>query len=47
MEEEKDMVSTLCYLYADLNIIHLIDLYTNIKYRYLKKEGNQDNEDLF
>lgn len=47
MEEDKDMVSTLCYLYADLNIFHLIDLYTNIKYRFLKKEGTQDNEDLF
>jgi len=46
MEEDKDMVSRLCALYADVNIVHLIDLYTKIKYRYLKKEGNQENEDL-
>lgn len=47
MEEDKDMVSHLCCLYSDVNIFHLIDLYTNVKYRYLKKEGNQENEDLF
>ena len=46
MEDDKDVISTLCCLYADVNIIHLIDLYTKIKYRYLKKEGNEDNEDL-
>ena len=40
MEEEQDMVSTLCCLYTDVNIIHLTDLYTKIKYRYLKKRGN-------
>jgi hypothetical protein len=45
MEEDKDMVNSLCYLFADVNILHLIDLYTTIKYRYLKK-GNEDNEDL-
>lgn len=45
MEEDKDMVSSLCYLYSDVNIIHLTDLYTKIKYRYLKK-GNENNEDL-
>lgn len=47
MEEDKDMVSLLCCLYADVNIFHLIDFYTTIKYRYLKKKGNEDNEDLF
>ena len=47
MEEDKDMVSSLCCLYTDLNILHLIDLYTKIKFRYLKKKGNEDNEDLF
>lgn len=46
MEEDKDMVSSLCCLYTDVNIIHLIDLYTTIKYRYLKKKGNENNEDL-
>lgn len=47
MEEDKDMVSSLCCLYSDVNIFHLIDLYTMVKYRYLNKKGNQDNEDLF
>lgn len=47
MEEDKDMVSSLCYIYSDVNIFHLIDLYTNIKYRYLKKEGDKNNENLF
>lgn len=47
MEEDKDMVSTLCCLYTDVNIMHLIDLYTKIKYRFLKKKGNENNEDLF
>lgn len=46
MEEDKDMVSSLCCLYSDVNIFHLIDLYTEIKYRYLKK-GNKDDEDIF
>lgn len=45
MEEDKDMVSTLCCLYSDVNIFHLIDLYTLIKYRYLKK-GNENDEDI-
>ena len=47
MEEDKDMVSSLCCLYSDVNIFHLIDLYTTVKYRYLKEKGNQENEDLF
>lgn len=47
MEEDKDMVNSLCCLYSDVNIFHLIDLYTAIKYRYLKKKGNEDNEDIF
>lgn len=47
MEEDKDMVSSLCCLYSDVNIFHLTDLYTTIKYRYLRKEGNKNNEDLF
>ena len=47
MEEDKDMVNSLCYLYSDVNILHLIDLYTTIKYRYLRKRGNENNEDLF
>lgn len=47
MEEDKDMVSSLCCLYSDVNILHLIDLYTKIKYRYLKKKGNEKDEDLF
>jgi hypothetical protein len=47
MEEDEDMVSSLCYIYSDVNILHLTDLYTTIKYRYLKKKGNKDNEDLF
>jgi hypothetical protein len=47
MEEDKDMVSSLCCLYSDVNIIHLIDLYTKIKYRYQRKEGKKDDEDLF
>lgn len=45
MEENKDMVSALCLLYSDVNIFHLTDLYTKIKYRYLKK-GKENNEDL-
>lgn len=47
MEEDRDMVSSLCCLYSDVNVFHLIDLYVTIKYRYLKKKGNKDNEDLF
>jgi hypothetical protein len=47
MEEDKGVVSALCYLYSDVNIFHLIDLYTKIKYRYIKKEGSKDNENLF
>ena len=47
MEEDKDTVSSLCCVYSDVNIIHLIDLYTTIKYRFLRKEGNEENEDLF
>lgn len=47
MEEDRDMVSSLCCLYSDVNIIHLIDLYVTVKYRYLKKEGNEENEDIF
>lgn len=46
MEEDKDMVNRLCCLYSDVNIFHLIDLYVKIKYRYLKK-GNEEDEDLF
>ena len=46
MDEDKDMVSYLCYLYSDVNIFHLIDLYTTIKYRYIKKKGNESNENL-
>lgn len=46
MDENKDMVNYLCCLYSDVNIMHLIDLYTAIKYRYLKKKGNENNEDL-
>lgn len=45
MEEDKDMVNSLCCLYSDVNIFHLIDLYTTIKYRYLAKKGNEENED--
>lgn len=47
MEEDKDMVSSLCCLYSDVNIFHLIDLYTEVKYRYLRKGGKEENEDLF
>lgn len=39
MEEDKDMVSSLCCLYSETNLIHLIDLYSKVKFRYLKKEG--------
>ena len=46
MDEEKDMVNSLCCLYTDVNIIHLMDLYTRIKYRFLKKKGNKEDEDL-
>lgn len=47
MEEDKDIMSFLCCLYSDVNIFHLIDLYTKVKYRYLKKKGNENDEDLF
>ena len=47
MEEDKDMVSSLCCMYSDVNIFHLIDFYTGVKYRYLKKEGDKNNENLF
>ena len=47
MEEDKDLVSTLCYLYSDVNLFHMTDLYTTIKYRYLKKKGKENNENLF
>lgn len=45
MEENKDMMNgTLSYLFSDVNIIHLIDLYRKVKYRYRKDE--KKNEDL-
>ena len=47
MEENEDLVSYLCLLYSDVNIIHLTDLYTKIKFRYLKKKGNEEDENLF
>ena len=47
MEEDKDLVSRLCCLYSDVNIIHLIDLYTAIKFRFLRKEGSKEDENLF
>jgi hypothetical protein len=43
MEEDKDMVSSLCYIYSDVNLIHIIDLYTKIKFRYLRKEGTTND----
>ena len=46
MDEDTDAISPLCCLYADVNILHLIDLYTTVKYRYLKKKGNENNENL-
>ena len=46
MEEDKDMINSLCCLYSDVNLIHITDLYTEIKFRYLKK-GNENNEDIF
>ena len=46
MEEEQDLVSGLSILFSDVNIIHIMDMYTEVKYRFLKKEGNQANEDL-
>lgn len=44
MEEGKDMLNgMLSYLFSDVNLIHLIDLYTNIKFRFKKeKNGNED-----
>lgn len=43
MEEDRDMVNTtLCGLYSDINIIHLIDLYTKVKYRFRKKDSEDD-----
>lgn len=47
MDENKDMVSSLCCLYSDVNIFHLIDLYTMVKFRFLRKEGNKEDEDSF
>lgn len=43
MEEDKDMVSGLCVLYSEYNQMHLIDLYTKVKYRFSKRE-DEDNE---
>jgi hypothetical protein len=40
MDEENDTVSPLCLLFSDVNLIHMIDLYTDIKYIHLRKEGN-------
>ena len=47
MDEDRDIVSPLCCLYSDVNIFHLIDLYTMVKFRYLRKEGNKEDEDSF
>lgn len=45
MEEDKDMMNGLySYLFSDVNIIHLMDLYTKVKFRY-RKEDKKD-EDL-
>lgn len=43
MEEDKDMISEICWVFADVNIFHLIDLYTMVKYRYERKEDEEDD----
>jgi len=46
MEEDSDMVSRNCCLFGDVNELHLMDLYTKVKYRFPKKKGEED-ENLF
>lgn len=44
MEEDKDMMNGLySYLFSDVNIIHLMDLYTKVKFRYRKEDKKDEN----
>ncbi len=38
MEEDQDAVSLLCYPFSDVNILHMMDYYVNIKYRFERKD---------
>ena len=38
MEEDQDVVSLLCYPFSDVNILHMMDYYVNIKYRFERKD---------
>lgn len=47
MEEDRDCISIqMVKLFSDTNIIHLIDLYRDVKYRFQRKEEDEDNGDL-
>lgn len=45
MEENSNMPNKLCVLFTDVNLIHLVDLYAKIKYRYDRKDDifNEDS----
>lgn len=38
MEEDQDAVSLLCYPFSNVNILHIMDYYVNIKYRFERKD---------
>lgn len=47
MEPDRDVINTsLATLFGDVNIIHLMDLYQYVKFRF-KKTEEDDNEDSF
>jgi hypothetical protein len=47
MEPDRDMINgSLAILFGDVNIIHLMDLYRYVKFRFKKTEEDATDEDL-